>query len=384
MAAVAPAPNPEKPPIDLDESDDDLESGGDDSGDEGAPKKPAADPKYEGVEMTMKKEKAPDKKKLSGEKPEMPFKEISEIKDEECREALLKFVDKHCCYGKGAATDMTFEKVTGFTAFRYILESYTEKRTTKNKDIPYIGDFVDGPDQGTPPGVWDMECTCKKLFKDEVVELKVPHTEVIKNCARCKAKGKIKCPKCKGKKKVRCYACGGDGRRTVHTENGIVHEPCWVCGADGKIKCPRCVGKGKIQCPVCKGWKQMKIYLVLRVKFKNHKSEYIYETTDLPDELIKKVSGESAFTQELDLVWPITDYPVNEINENSQKMIKKHEEKYNEERFLKQRQNLIAVPVTQVDYKYDDKKDEFFVYGNERKVYAPKYPQKCCWGCEIL
>ena len=35
-------------------------------------------------------------------------------------------------------------------------------------------------------------------------------------------------------------------------------------------------------------------------------------------------------------VWPITDYPVNEINENSQKMIKKHEEKYNEERFLKQ------------------------------------------------
>ena len=63
---------------------------------------------------------------------------------------------------------------------QYILESYTEKRTTKNKDIPYIGDFVDGPDQGTPPGVWDMECTCKKLFKDEVVELKVPHTEVIK------------------------------------------------------------------------------------------------------------------------------------------------------------------------------------------------------------
>jgi len=314
----------------------------------------------------------------------MPFIELAEIKEEECREALLKFVDKNCCYGKGAATEMTFEKITASTAFRYILESYCERRTTKNKDTPYLRDGVDGPDQGTPPGVWEMECQCKKLFKDETCEIKIPHTEVVKNCAKCKAKGKVKCPKCKGKKKVRCLVCGGDGMRTVHTEEGPVQQRCWVCGGDGKVKCGRCLGKGKIQCPTCKGWKQMKIYTVLKVKFKNHKSEYIYEKTDMPDELIKKVSGESAFTQELDLVWPITDYPVNEINVNSQEMIKKHEDKYKEQRFLKQRQNLIAVPVTQVDYKFDDKKDEFYVYGNERKVYCEKYPHDCCWGCEIL
>ena len=43
---------------------------------------------------------------------------LAEIKEEECREALLKFVDKNCCYGKGAATEMTFEKITASTAFR--------------------------------------------------------------------------------------------------------------------------------------------------------------------------------------------------------------------------------------------------------------------------
>jgi hypothetical protein len=49
-----------------------------------------------------------------------------------------------------------------------------------------------------------------------------------------------------------------------------------------------------------------------------------------------------------------------------------------------QRQTLRGVPVTEVKYKWDDVTTRYWVYGNERKVYAPDYPHQCCCGCEIL
>jgi len=49
-----------------------------------------------------------------------------------------------------------------------------------------------------------------------------------------------------------------------------------------------------------------------------------------------------------------------------------------------QRQTLRGVPVTEVSTTYDGGVLRFWVYGNERRVYCPDYPEKCCWGCEIL
>ncbi len=43
------------------------------------------------------------------------------------------------------------------------------------------------------------------------------------------------------------------------------------------------------------------------------------------------------------------------------------------------------VTVTEVLYKWkDDNIRTYFVYGFENKVHAPTYPQRCCWGCNIL
>jgi hypothetical protein len=34
-------------------------------------------------------------------------------------------------------------------------------------------------------------------------------------------------------------------------------------------------------------------------------------------------------------------------------------------------------------YKWKGEDDNFIVYGFEKKVYAPNYPQKCCCGCNV-
>lgn len=49
-----------------------------------------------------------------------------------------------------------------------------------------------------------------------------------------------------------------------------------------------------------------------------------------------------------------------------------------------QRHRVRIVPVTQVMYTYKSQQNAFFVYGFEHKVYAPDYPDQCCWGCTLL
>lgn len=104
----------------------------------------------------------------------------------------------------------------------------------------------------------------------------------------------------------------------------------------------------------------------------------------MPDHLVKEVGGEMVFEQVLDQVFPITSYPIAEINQNSIRIVNQHKGAFPNERLIKQRQQLRAVPVTEVHYTWDEVSTRYWIYGLERKVHAPDYPQQCCWGCTIL
>lgn len=118
--------------------------------------------------------------------------------------------------------------------------------------------------------------------------------------------------------------------------------------------------------------------------YTNHESDYILEMTDMPDELVRNVSGTVIFEQTMLPVWPLTAYPVTDINMNSQRLTSSHRTAFPSEKQLNQRQTLRAVPVTEVDYDYKDLKTRYWVYGRERKVWSPDYPAQCCWGCDLL
>jgi len=116
----------------------------------------------------------------------------------------------------------------------------------------------------------------------------------------------------------------------------------------------------------------------------NYKKDYILEQTEMPDELVRTVEGEQIFQQTQLQVNPLMAFPVKAVNDNSHRLIEEEKVGHPSERQINQRQTLRAVPVTQIDYKFKDTVSKFFVYGNERKVYSPDYPQQCCWGCNIL
>ena len=62
----------------------------------------------------------------------------------------------------------------------------------------------------------------------------------------------------------------------------------------------------------------------MTVTFHTHVDHYVYETTDMPDELILNGSGTSMFDKTEDRIGPILNFSVNEINENSKRMIENH------------------------------------------------------------
>ena len=96
---------------------------------------------------------------------------------------------------------------------------------------------------------------------------------------------------------------------------------CYKCRGRGTVKKTR-RRNGETEtyratCPVCKRAKKLKYYVDLKVKYVTHKDTYVYETTDLPDELILKGTGEEMFSEEASRIGPIINFHIENININS-------------------------------------------------------------------
>ncbi len=229
-----------------------------------------------------------------------------------------------------------------------------------------------------------MECKPNNLFETHQKYLEVPHTSYLQTCHRCTGLGFVMCGRCYGRGRVRCSFCHGSGHRTVHRDGQSHRECCHTCHGSGRRRCMRCGGDGRVVCPTCEGCRTLRHYILLTVSYVNNLSDYILEHTDMPDELIRNVSGQVVFQQALPFVWPISQFPVQEVNENSIRIVEHHRSAWPNAMLLHQRQTLRSVPVTEAHYDWKDVSTRFWVYGFEHEVHAPDYPHQCCWGCNVL
>ena len=124
-------------------------------------------------------------------------------------------------------------------------------------------------------------------------------------------------------------------------------------------------------------------------------------------DLIRDVSGQVAYEEEASRVKPIDAFGEDlGIREASTSLVFNHLNSFSDHKVIRQRHQVQSygcisflrstlicifhelqvriVPVTKVTYEWKGKAHVFFVYGYENKIYLPKYPQKCCWGCQIL
>uniref|UniRef100_A0A1I8J240 SRCR domain-containing protein n=1 Tax=Macrostomum lignano TaxID=282301 RepID=A0A1I8J240_9PLAT len=264
----------------------------------------------------------------------------------------------------------------------YCLETYVESRFTCWSYEPFSGQKLDSPNEGKAPGPWEVELRPREMFVDQDKELIVPHTSTVTPCHHCNAKGKTVCHKCRGKKLTRCGDCGGHGRKTVAQGAVLRKVDCGECDGQGKRRCPLCSGSGEETCTTCSGHQQLVFAVKLKCEWRGKNADYIEERTDLPDELVRDVTGKVIFEEEGELLTPISNFPISPVNRASKSLIGAHENSLKGQRVLRQRHNLRGIPVTEVHYEHEGRQGVFFVYGFENKLFAQGLPSGSC--CSLL
>ena len=103
----------------------------------------------------------------------------------------------------------------------------------------------------------------------------------------------------------------------------------------------------------------------------------------------------------VDQVIPVAGFPEESVNSVSTSLVDRHGTAWPNERILMQvshltspdlshdhpppqRHQVRVVPVAEAFCAWKSRNFNYFVYGQERLIHAPDYPQRCCWGCVIL
>ncbi|XP_071806374.1 protein SSUH2 homolog isoform X1 [Asterias amurensis] len=304
----------------------------------------------------------------------------SNIPDAEAKHALVDLTAQHCCFGKRTAIEMEIRKIEYSSATKYTLETFVESRTTKLAYIPYKGQNIDSPRKAAPPALWDVPNPSSATLKPSVTKVRVPHSSTVETCFACTGRGFNKCFRCKGRGRTKCKHC----KATGHKKN----EDCVYCHGKGGQRCFRCNGHGVISCSICEAYKLLELYIMLTSTLDVKRDEFLHHTEKrLPRKLVTKgVVGVTLFEEAKPLVAPVTNFPVAEVNSQSEKFAAKHG-KVKTERIVRQSHKLVKIPIAEVQYTWKGKESRYWIYGQQpRKVYAPDYPQQCCckYKCSIL
>nr|XP_020647069.1 protein SSUH2 homolog [Pogona vitticeps] len=309
--------------------------------------------------------------------PEHTDWSIPAITEDEAQEALVQYAASKCCYSSAPAKDMLFQDLHSFNTYRYRLETFTESRSSLWKTEPYTGEAVDSCLYSTPPLPWDMNVEVPEMFKDSVKRVRVPCTSSVKGCPVCACSGRRPCSTCHGCSREQCWVCNGKGFQ-------FSDQRCSSCGGIGNIMCRTCSGMGTTACTNCKGKGQLLQYIELQVEWKNNVFEHVVDQrTGFPTELFKEVNGKKLFVDEQYMVYPVVDFPDNDINQASRNAVQQHQTRFaSTARIVRQRQTIELIFLTKVEYEWRGKSHSYYVYGNEHRVHVEDYPATCC--CTII
>ncbi|XP_038057969.1 protein SSUH2 homolog [Patiria miniata] len=297
----------------------------------------------------------------------------SEISNEEAKSCVVDMASHRCCYGNKPAKELEVQTIEYSAAARYTLETFVESRTNKRAHIPYQGQAVDGPQGGAPPLLWDVVVEPPERYKAGVKTVKIPHCSIIETCYACSGRGFNKCYRCKGRGKTKCKYCKARGQRG--------NKYCDYCRGKGRQRCFRCNGHAIISCSVCEAYKQLEFFIEVTSTFKVKEDEYLHHADKrLPRKLLRGTEGITLFEEEKQTVAPLSNFPTMEVNSQSEKLVAKHAN-VKTERILLQRHKLVGIPIAQVEYTWKEKGGKYWLYGQQRKVWAPDYPQQCCCAC---
>ncbi|EFO85323.1 hypothetical protein CRE_02740 [Caenorhabditis remanei] len=250
------------------------------------------------------------------------FDDIIPFGEFECREALEREVKRHRYWKTKAVKKMNFDRIETSTSIQYILESFTEARSTSEANeaanFAAMSEASCSMSGGGALSPWDFEVMPNQLFVDQVRVFEMPGSSQI--------------------------------------------NPCSACNSEGTIHCFHCRGYGTDKCSFCS---------------KNEKSEH-YTECEIPEKLLLQAEGKRIFEEEQDYIIPISKYPQEDVNNMSKLFCAQHLQKcMGVCRVIRQRHYMNAIPISKVHFSLGNEKGIFYVYGTQKLCFFPNFPSKC-------
>ncbi|GAB1291135.1 Ssu-2 homolog (C. elegans) [Apodemus speciosus] len=383
------------------------------------------------------------------------------VTEEVAREALISFVNSQCCYSSAAAGNLIIQELRQQTLCRnqrvpeskkerqttpeeqylrlssdfhihanlhtnhdppppgpgYRLETFSESRVSEWTFQPVTNHSVDGPQRGTSPRLWDMKVQVPPMFQEDTRKFQVPHSSLVKECHKCHGRGRYKCSGCHG---------AGTWHQAQSQAAPEMPHVFWLWPAqvqyvlwEGEQDVRHLQG-GEEAGALCPAGHHV---------VKNSLFEFVSpHHLPCPGELLAKARGENLFRDENATVYPIVDFPLQDISLASQRGIEEHSAMLaSRARILQQevalnfrhapvttyletrrlgcslldtvipghgrqdsytsdpkRQTIELIPITEVHYWYQGKTSVYYIYGTDHQVYVADYPERYCCGCTIL
>ncbi|VDP30107.1 unnamed protein product [Heligmosomoides polygyrus] len=146
------------------------------------------------------------------------FDDVIPMGECEVRDALLGEVKRHRYWRTSAFKRMQFERLEMLSCLHYVLESFTEARSTSEATEAIApGQLFDHATSSvTDP--WDYEVTPSRMFVDQVRVLEMPGSSTINPCSACNSEGTYHCFHCRGYGTDKCNFCRGTGMKS-----GVAH-----------------------------------------------------------------------------------------------------------------------------------------------------------------
>ncbi|XP_068763330.1 protein SSUH2 homolog isoform X3 [Struthio camelus] len=301
------------------------------------------------------------------------------ISEDEARAAFIQYAASKCCYRTAPAKHMMVQNLTALNTYRYRLHTFTESRSTLPASEPYHGGLVDGPAAAAPPAPWEVAVDPPPPFAACETCLPVPHTYAVQGCPNCSSSGLTPCSSCRGSGKRTCVFCGGSGKHATDSE---FFSDCPHCNGSGRMRCFSCWGQGRVPCARCDAKGLLLCHAELTVAWETSTAEYVAEENHgFPTSRFQEVTGKELLSEENHSVSPL-NLPAPLVR-GAESCLALHQMQVSAEtRILRQKHAVELIPLTKIDYDWKGKAYSFYVFGNEKKVYAEDYPEPCC--CSLL
>ncbi|KAJ4456909.1 hypothetical protein PAPYR_7724 [Paratrimastix pyriformis] len=168
------------------------------------------------------------------------------ITQDQALESLLAWAKVTKCASSGVIKQLNvtkFQRVDAVTTFEAREIRETLRPCPSNYDQPAgvgIGGFMPDP--------WSVPCQPRKgWYKDDLVEIPIPHTEEVRRCGNCEGRGRVQCNNCPGTGRIPCSQCNGAG---CHYGSDGSRSGCANCNSHGYNMCPHCTD-GVAECGQC-------------------------------------------------------------------------------------------------------------------------------------